>query len=239
MSELITLYTAKICPWAHRVELALKESGLEYQRFEVDLQNKPEWYAPQVNPASKVPAIAYGGPPTSPSSPSPLSTKLAESYVLLEFIADISKSVALLPPTPVARAQARFFIETFTSKFAAPWYASLHRGEDPAAAVLPAIDALQTLLPPEGGFAAGAQYTIADAAVTPFLARASVALKHDLGAYPAGEGKAVWETLQNDDKYKRFRQYYADVSSRENFKQTFDEDYILEVFTKLFAESRK
>ena len=37
-----------------KTELALKESKLPYKRFEVDLKNKPEWYAPKVNPASKV-----------------------------------------------------------------------------------------------------------------------------------------------------------------------------------------
>ncbi|KAG6805318.1 hypothetical protein H0H93_005077, partial [Arthromyces matolae] len=71
-------------------EIALAESGLEFTRFEIDLQNKPEWYATRVNPASKVPAIAYGGPAVAPDDPSPESTKLAESLVLLEFIADLS-----------------------------------------------------------------------------------------------------------------------------------------------------
>lgn len=37
-----------------KAELALKESKLPYTRFEIDLKNKPEWYAPQVNPVSKV-----------------------------------------------------------------------------------------------------------------------------------------------------------------------------------------
>lgn len=37
-----------------QVELALAEAKADYKRFDVDLQNKPEWYAPKVNPASKV-----------------------------------------------------------------------------------------------------------------------------------------------------------------------------------------
>jgi hypothetical protein len=36
------------------VEIALKEAKAGYNRFEIDLSNKPEWFAPQVNPASKV-----------------------------------------------------------------------------------------------------------------------------------------------------------------------------------------
>jgi len=54
MHEQITLYTAKICPFAHRVELALEEAKAGFTSYEIDLKNKPEWYAPQVNPASKV-----------------------------------------------------------------------------------------------------------------------------------------------------------------------------------------
>lgn len=107
------------------------------------------------------------------------------------------------------------------SKFGSTWYGAVTNGTDPAA-VLPAIDTLQQLLPAEGGFAIG-EYSLADAAVTPFLARASVAFSNDFGAYDVGQGKALWETLQTDAKYARFRQYFADVTARDNFKQTFDE----------------
>lgn len=31
----------------------MKESKLPYKRYEIDLKNKPDWYAPRVNPASK------------------------------------------------------------------------------------------------------------------------------------------------------------------------------------------
>jgi len=37
-----------------QTEIALAEAGVPYKRYEIDLKNKPEWYAPKVNPASKV-----------------------------------------------------------------------------------------------------------------------------------------------------------------------------------------
>ncbi|TFK39317.1 hypothetical protein BDQ12DRAFT_650393 [Crucibulum laeve] len=233
MTEQITLYTAKICPWAHRVELALQESKLDYSRFEIDLTNKPEWYAPKVNPASKVPAIAYGGPKVSPDAPVPESQKLAESYVLLEFIADLAPG--LLPSDPVLRAKARFFIETATSKFTPGFAGSVLRGESPEP-ILTAIEAIQALLPAEG-FAIG-EWSIADAALTPFFARAEVALKHDAGAFDEGEGKKVYETLQSDPKYERFRKYFKALKERDSFKQTFDEEYIKSAYTKRSLETR-
>lgn len=64
--------------------------------------------------------------------------------------------------------------------------------------------------------------------MTPFIARAFVSLKNDAGAYAEGSGKKLYETLQSDPKYARLRQYYADVSGRDSFKETFFEDYLAE-----------
>ncbi|KDN51872.1 hypothetical protein RSAG8_00423, partial [Rhizoctonia solani AG-8 WAC10335] len=43
----------KICPFAQRTVIALEEAKADYTTYEIDLSNKPEWYAPKVNPASK------------------------------------------------------------------------------------------------------------------------------------------------------------------------------------------
>lgn len=93
--------------------------------------------------------------------------------------------------------------------------------EDPSV-YLAGIDVLQGLLPKEGGFAIG-EYSIADAAITPFLARANTVFGNDLGVYDEGLGKKLYDTLQNDPKYARYRQYYKDITERDNFKQTYDE----------------
>lgn len=82
-----------------------------------------------------------------------------------------------------------------------------------------AIEHIQQLLPEEG-YAVG-KWSIADAAVTPFFARAEVTLKNDIGKYEEGKGKAVWAKLETDPKYARFRKYFADVKDRDSFKETF------------------
>jgi len=180
---------------------------------------------------SQVPAIAYGGPETSPDDPSPESHKLAESGVLIQFIADISDQ-PLLPADPVKRAKARFFIETITPKISSAHYGALYRGEAPVA-ILEAVELLQKLLPAEG-YAVG-EWSIADAAITPFLARADVALKNDIGKYEAGKGKAAWEILTQDAKYERFRKYFAEVTSRASFQETFYPVFIY--FAHLFVSN--
>ncbi|KAF9527697.1 hypothetical protein CPB83DRAFT_855876 [Crepidotus variabilis] len=233
MVEQITLYTAKVCPWAHRAEITLEEAQLPYKRFEVNLRDKPEWYAPKVNPASKVPAVAYGGPDVQADQPSPDSQKIAESGVLIEFFADLSKDVPLLPKDPVQRAKARFFIETVTPKLFGAYYSAIRSGADPAGFV-EAVEVLQQLLPPTG-YAVG-NWSIADAAVTPFLARAELAFTNDLGTFEAGKGKVVWARLEQEPQYERFRKYLADVKGRKSFQKTWDPEHLKDFYQKVFAK---
>jgi len=100
---------------------------------------------------------------------------------------------------------------------------------------LGAIDFLQKLLPEEG-YAIG-KWSIADAAVTPFLARAEVTLKNDIGKYEEGKGKTVWAILETDPKYARFRKYFADLKARDSFKETFYPDVIKEIYSGFYARS--
>ena len=116
------------------------------------------------------------------------------------------------------RAKARFFIETASPKVAGAFAGALHRGEDPEN-FLPAIEVVQSLLPEEG-YAIG-EWSIADAAITPFFARAEQVFKNDIGKFEEGKGKAAWAKLENDEKYARFRKYYSDIKNRDSFKETF------------------
>ncbi|OCH88395.1 hypothetical protein OBBRIDRAFT_795290 [Obba rivulosa] len=232
MPEQITLYTCKICPYAHRVELALAEAKAKYTRYEIDLTNKPEWYAHQVNPAGKVPAIAYGGPPVPADQPSPESVKIAESLVLLEFVADLFPEAQLLPSDPVLRAKARFFIETVGAKITP---SSFFREGGSPDDFFARLEVIQALLP-TSGFAVG-QYSIADAAITPSLARAHMRLENDIGPWKEGESKAVLAVIQSP-RFARLYQYIKDLEARPNFKATFDKEYFADVFKRRYGNIR-
>ncbi|KZT66635.1 hypothetical protein DAEQUDRAFT_674641 [Daedalea quercina L-15889] len=221
MPETLTLYTARICPYAHRVELALEEAKADYTKCVIDLSNKPSWYAPKVNPASKVPAIAYGGPQVPPDQPSLESVKLTESLVLLEFVADLYPNAYLLPVDPVQKARARFFIDAVSTKLVPAWMGVLRKGTPEASqAFLDAVEFIQRLLPAQG-FAVDA-FSLADISVAPFLARAHVALANEIGAYEVGEGKRILEALQQS-RFARFQKYWADLQARLSFQATFNE----------------
>lgn len=149
----------------------------------------------------------------------------------MEFIDDLYPEASLLPKDPVLRAKARLFIDTVSNKFV-PEFAKASRG-DPQEIILPVVETLQSILPPEG-YVLGPEWSIADAAITPFAARLNVMLKYDIAVWKEGVGKKVYDTLQNDPKYARFKKYFKDVTSRPNFQTTFDEVRYGRLSIKLF-----
>ncbi|KAI0259699.1 hypothetical protein BC834DRAFT_904559 [Gloeopeniophorella convolvens] len=234
----IIFYTAKVCPFAQRVELAFQEAGADIGRYQIDLQNKPEWYASRVNPASKVPAVVYGSPKADPEHPTPESAKIAESLVLLEFVADLYPQSGLLPADPVARARVRFFIDAVSSRLFPAFLALFIRGETSGAdAFVAALADVQALLP-ETGFAAGPGFTIADAALVPFLARWELQLRNDVGKFAEGTGPRVYEEVFKSEKFARLQRYFADVTSRQSFKNSFDAEYLLNSAKARFSRNQ-
>ena len=104
----------------------------------------------------------YGSPKSETENPSPESAKIAESVVLLEFIADLYPDSGLLPKDPVDRARVRFFIDVFTAKvFPHAGALFVHR-EGPPDAFVAAVAEIQERLQPAAQF--GDHFTIADAA---------------------------------------------------------------------------
>ena len=55
-AALCEFYTHSLCPYAHRVSLALAFKRVPHARKHVDVSNKPRWFL-QVNPRGLVPVI--------------------------------------------------------------------------------------------------------------------------------------------------------------------------------------
>ena len=169
-----------------------------------------------------MPAIAYGGPQVSPDQPSPESAKIAESLVLLEFVADLFPNSKLLSKDPVERAKARFFIDAVSNKVPGNWFAHMARGES-SDALIAGLEFIQDLLPDGKKYALGDDFTIADAAIAPFLARIETTMKNDIGVFKSGEGKKTWEQIFTSPKFEKFQKYFENIKSRDSFKSTWDE----------------
>jgi len=238
MTEQITLYTSKVCPYAARAQIALRESGAKFKEYEIDLQNKPSWYQPKVNPASKVPAITYGGPEVDPEQPSPDSAKLRESLAIIEWTADQYPQSKLLPKDPLIRYKIRLFTETVSSTLTPAYFAFVFR-DGPSEALIKALEAVQHLLPEDTKYAVSNDFTNADVAAAPFLGRLELTLRNDVGIFAPGEGKKVHDLLSKDEKFSKLWRYIQAIKERPSFKETFLEDYLLERAVKRVEAAKK
>lgn len=217
---------------------------MEYTLFKIDIyiRNMPGWYK-RINPLGKVrmaprlaqplihsprrtstpqvPAITFGGPQVPPEEPSPESQKLYESLALLEFVADAFPESKLLPADPVLRARARTFISLYHSYVHEQFRNVFFRGAPVTDAFFQGFETLQSALPPTG-FAAG-EWSLAEAAVAPFLARVMLYLDAGFGWYSEADGESMRAALASA-RFARLQQYVQDVRTRPSFAKTWGGD---------------
>lgn len=227
MSEQVTLYLHKLSPFSQKVELALIEANAPYRGYHVNLSDKPEWFTSKVNPVGKVPTLTYGGPRVDPEDPSSLSSKITESNVILEFLADVYPDSGLLPKDPVSRAKVRSFVDASTKQVEGPLYDFI-RGLGSYEDLLKGIEFVQGLLE-DGDFAVGDHYTIADACISPQLVRLKTITETDLGKFPVGLGFKLGEELKGS-KFAKFTKYADQILERSSLKQTYDEGALITYF---------
>ena len=108
MPNKITLYTAHHCPFAHRVQIILRDLNLDFETCLVDIAipRTSEYLA--INPNGMVPALVYN------------DLVLTESGLICQFLADSHPSHLLLPSSDPKGALQRFkigyFVDTYSSK---------------------------------------------------------------------------------------------------------------------------
>jgi len=92
------LITHLLCPYVQRSVIVLQEKGITYQRTNIDLANKPEWFT-LISPMSKVPVLVVDN-----------NKSLFESAVICEYINEITPG-SLHPEDPLEKAYHRAWIE--------------------------------------------------------------------------------------------------------------------------------
>ena len=55
----IQIYSAILCPFAHRIRLTLQAKSLPFESIEIDPQNKPANFL-EISPYGKVPVLKHG-----------------------------------------------------------------------------------------------------------------------------------------------------------------------------------
>ncbi|HKS63995.1 MAG TPA: glutathione S-transferase family protein [Xanthobacteraceae bacterium] len=93
----LTLISHKLCPYVQRVAIALAEKGVPFERIDIDLADKPDWFL-KVSPLGKTPVLLAG------------DTAIFESAVILEYLED-TQEPPLHPADPLERAEHRAWIE--------------------------------------------------------------------------------------------------------------------------------
>ncbi len=173
--ETIKLFSARVCPFAHRSRLALAEKGIPFELVEIDLHNKPSWYK-EINPAEAVPALQQG------------NFLLQESLVINEYIEELANAPSLLPVTPQQRAEARLWISHAESHVVPLFYRLLKAQEedkrkaasDAMLSVLTTLDDELHRRKAEGPYWFGEQVGLTDVAIYPWFERWPV-LEHYRG----------------------------------------------------------
>ena len=73
MTASLKLISHKLCPYVQRAVIALKEKGVPFERVDIDLANKPDWFL-KVSPLGKTPVLLVG------------DHAIFESAVILEYL---------------------------------------------------------------------------------------------------------------------------------------------------------
>lgn len=107
----ITLWSARVCPFAQRTRLVLAAKGLDYTLREVDL-DQPERAFLDRSPYAKVPLLECDG------------DRVWESAIVNEYLEERFPDPPLLPAIPGARAAARLAID-YCNQFLVPRFYKL------------------------------------------------------------------------------------------------------------------
>jgi glutathione S-transferase len=97
MTEPLKLISHKLCPYVQRAVISLKEKGVPFERIDIDLDNKPDWFL-KISPLGKVPVLQVG------------DKVVFESAVILEYLEETLAN-PLHPKDPLTRAEHRAWIE--------------------------------------------------------------------------------------------------------------------------------
>jgi glutathione S-transferase len=93
----LTLVSHVLCPYVQRASIVLAEKNIPFERIDIDLANKPDWFL-KVSPLGKTPVLLVNG------------EAIFESSVICEYLEDTALP-SLHPKSPFVRAQHRAWME--------------------------------------------------------------------------------------------------------------------------------
>ena len=97
MATLLKLISHQLCPYVQRAVIALTEKDTPFERVDIDLANKPDWFL-KISPLGKTPVLLVG------------ENAIFESAVILEYLEE-TQAHPLHPSDALLRAEHRAWIE--------------------------------------------------------------------------------------------------------------------------------
>jgi glutathione S-transferase len=107
MTPKLSLVSFDLCPYVQRAAIVLAEKGVAFERIDIDLADKPDWFK-AISPLGKVPLLRVG------------QDVLFESAVIVEYLEE-TRAPALHPADPLAKARHRAWMEFGSSILADIW----------------------------------------------------------------------------------------------------------------------
>jgi len=120
----LTLISHPLCPFVQRAAITLLEKGVPFERINVDLSAKPDWFL-ALSPTGKVPVLKLRQPDGE-------DAVLFESMVICEYLNETQDGASMYPQDPLARARHRAWIEFATQTLTDGWQ-FLHAVDAPTA----------------------------------------------------------------------------------------------------------
>jgi glutathione S-transferase len=163
MAAALKLISHKLCPYVQRAVIALNEKGVAFERVDIDLADKPDWFL-RISPLGKVPVLTVA---TANGE-----VALFESNVICEYIEETEAGPKLHPRDPLARAEHRAWMEFGSAILSDLW--GLETTTDPATfetkrvAIASKFARVEAALG-EGPFFAGESFTLVDAVFAPIF----------------------------------------------------------------------
>lgn len=160
----LTLISHPLCPFVQRAAILLLEKGVAFERTNVDLSAKPDWFL-ALSPTGKVPVLKVRQPDGEDAI-------LFESVAICEYLNETQGGISMYPDDALSRARHRAWVEFATQTMAEGWQ-FLH-AKDAAtadakrAAFRDRLDKLEAELG-EGPYFVGADFGLVDAVYAPLF----------------------------------------------------------------------
>jgi len=159
----LRLISHKLCPYVQRAVIVASEKKIPFDRVDIDLANKPDWFL-AISPTGKTPLLeVVAGHEANPAI-------IFESAVIAEYLDEIS-GMPLLPSEPLARARHKSWVEFASATlnsigklYAAPDKAAFEQAREELSSRLAQVE--REIL---GPWFDGSQFGLVDAAFGPAL----------------------------------------------------------------------